>query len=187
MIMETFHDQPFATSCMSGKNEASNVIVHYNQYLFPSIYARKSLLYVQLLSSATFDKHHFTQRKNLSSYLLLQAFTGKGGVRYEGNEYMLEKDDVCLIDCRKEHEYFSSDEHGWGYRLAHFDGNIMQDYYMQILSHYNVKFHFDEDSKFQALFQELFKELIVKGPTTEIIVNRILTDMITEIPFGNTS
>lgn len=100
---------------------------------------------------------------------------------------MLEKDDVCLIDGRKEHEYFSSDEHGWGYRLAHFDGNIMQDYYMQILSHHNVKFHFDEDSKFQALFQELFKELIVKGPTTEIIVNRILTDMITEIPFGNTS
>lgn len=84
MIMETFHDQPFATSCMSGKNEASNVIVHYNQYLFPSIYARKSLLYVQLLSSATFDKHHFTQRKNLSSYLLLQAFTGKGGFDMRG-------------------------------------------------------------------------------------------------------
>lgn len=39
----------------------------------------------------------------------------------------------------------------------------------------------------KALFQKLFKELIVKGPTTEIIVNRILTDMITEIPFGNTS
>ena len=42
--------------------------------------------------------------------------------------------DVFLIDCRKPHDYRAMSEEGWSYRMAHFDGSVMPDYYAQILA-----------------------------------------------------
>lgn len=99
----------------------------------------------------------------------------------EEKEYLLEKDDVFLIDCRKEHEYRALSQSGWGYRFIHFDGGMMAGYYQQIMNGGNMKFHFDEKSDFQNQFKKLFKLCRENEAHKEIIVNLTLTQMITEI------
>ncbi|MDE6907496.1 MAG: AraC family transcriptional regulator [Lachnospiraceae bacterium] len=174
----------FGTSVINfqtGDYSLSRSLSHYIAYVFPSSFAQKTLLYLQLLSSETNPKTHYTKRKDLPSYLCTQTFYGKAKLLYEGKEYHLEKDDVFLIDCRKEHEYSADSEEGWGYRIIHFDGFSMPGYYERILEGGSVKFHFEADSRFQNLFKELFMIHEKNNANREVIENRILVDMVTEI------
>lgn len=176
----------FGTSVINfqtGDYNVSHSLSHYISYPFPTVFARKAFLYLQLLSSETNPKAHYTRRSDgeLPSYLCTQTFYGKAKLKYEGKEYSIEKDDVFLIDCRKAHEYCADSENGWGYRIIHFDGNSMPDYYDRILSGGSVKFHFEADSRFQKLFRELFIIHEKNNANREVIENRILVDMVTEI------
>ena len=166
---------------LNAEYDLSHTCSHYGQNFFPSTFSRKALLYLQLLCSVTFSKTHYTIRKDLPSYLMAQTFWGKGILRYEGKEYELKPDDLFFIDCRKKHEYFAISAKGWGYRFFHFDGYTMAEYYKKIMESGNVRFTFPDNSHFQELFRELI--LINYGSDTnrEVITNRILTDMITEI------
>lgn len=164
-----------------GDFDLSYTLSHYGDAFFPSMFSRKNLLYLQLLCSATFTKNHYTKRNELPSYLLAQTFFGKGILRYRQKEYELYPDDLFLIDCRDQHEYFAVSEDGWGYRFLHFEGSAMPGYYSQIAANHNVKFTFNKSSRFQDLFKELILVNYHAEPDKEIITNRILTDMITEI------
>lgn len=166
---------------LKGDYDLSYSLSHYGQNFFPTLYSRRSLLHLQMICSVTFRKNHYTKRTDLSSFLMAQTFFGKGVLRYEGKEYILLPDDLFFIDCRKDHEYFATDENGWGYRFIHFDGPAMQDYFAPILSNRNVKFTFDKESRYQSLFKELLVTNYGSELNKEIITNRILTDMITEI------
>lgn len=170
-----------AIDCLNGKYDLTKTIAHYGESCFPSSNARHHFLYLQMLCSATFGSSHYTLRKDLPSYLMTQTFHGTGMLRYEEKEYLLEKDDVFLIDCRKEHEYRALSQGGWGYRFIHFDGGMMAGYYQQIMNGGNMKFHFDENSDFQNQFKKLFKLCRENEAHKEIIVNLTLTQMITEI------
>lgn len=174
-------DIPLPLNCLSGEYKISDSLSHFAESYFPSSIARRSFLYIQLLCSITFDREHYTQRRDMPSYLLAQTFFGKGKLKYEGKEYELSPDDIFLIDCRKDHEYYSDSEDGWGYRFVHFDGLAMPGYYQQITSSGNVKFSYGDDSRFIDLFKELFLNCKNQENNREITINRILTDMITEI------
>lgn len=166
---------------LNGDFDLSHTCSHYGQNFFPSTFSRKALLYLQLLCSVTFSNKHYTIRKDLPSYLIAQTFFGKGILRYEGREYELNPDDLFFIDCRKKHEYFAVSPKGWGYRFFHFDGYTMAEYYKKILESENVCFTFPNDSRFYGLFKELILLNHESGPNNEVLTNRILTDMITEI------
>lgn len=161
--------------------DLSHACSHYGQNFFPSTFSRKALLYLQLLCSVTFSARHYTIRKDLPSYLIAQTFFGKGILRYEGKEYTLQSGDLFFIDCRKKHEYFAASKKGWGYRFIHFDGYAMSEYYKKILESGNVHFTFPADSRFQNLFKELILINYSSDSNKEVITNRILTDMVTEI------
>lgn len=176
-----FPNSKYALDYLKGDYDLSYSLSHYGENFFPSFFTRKNLLYLQLLCSVTFPESHYTRRSDLSSYLLAQTFWGKGILRYEQREYELFPDDLFLIDCRKDHEYFADANEGWGYRFLHFDGVSMPGYYSQIAAGQNVKFTFHKDSHFQELLKELILTNYNSEPTKDIITNRILTDMLTEI------
>lgn len=159
----------------------SDTLGHYGATFFPSSYCRKNLLFLQLLSSATFGKKHYTKRKDMPSYLLAQTFYGSGHLRYEGCDYELNPNDIFIIDCRKEHEYYATSSGGWGYRFLHFDGNSMPGYYSQIQANGNVNFSFGPETHMESLWENLIRINADNEPNKEIISNRIITDMITEI------
>ncbi|MDB8711362.1 helix-turn-helix transcriptional regulator [Mediterraneibacter gnavus] len=161
--------------------DLSHTHTHYMQSFFPSTFSRKALLYLQLICSGTFSSKHYTIRKDLPSYLIAHTFWGKGILRYEGREYELNPNDLFFIDCRKKHEYFAVSPKGWGYRFIHFDGYSMAEYYKKILESENICFTFPNDSHLYRLFKDLILINHESDPNNEIISNRILTDMITEI------
>lgn len=182
--MDDFFAKPYESNSpdyLNGDYDLSYCVSHYAQTFFPTAYSRKSLLHLQLLFSATFHNNHYTKRKGLSSYLMAYTFYGKGILKYENKEYTMSPYDLFLIDCRKQHEYYACADEGWGYRAIHFDGPAMQAYFTPILSHRNVKFTFGENSRFHDFFKELIMTNYGNELNREILTNRILTDMITEI------
>lgn len=166
---------------LKGDFDLSYMLSHYGDSFSPPSFIRKNFLHLQLLCSVTFSKTHYTKRKDLPSYLLAQTFWGKGALHYNQREYELVPGDVFLIDCRLLHEYYAASEEGWGYRFLHFDGTPMPAYYSQIASSQNVKFTFHEGSYFENLFREIFLTNSGSELNKDIITNRIITDMITEI------
>lgn len=165
----------------SGEYRIDRSLSHYIAYVFPSSFAKKTFLYLQLLSSQTNPETHYTRRTGLPSYLCVQTFYGKAVLQYEGKEYHLEKDDVFLIDCRKDHEYYADSREGWGYRIIHFDGVQMAGYFEHILAGGSVKFHFGADSKFQNLYKELLIVHEKNNANREVVEHRILMDMVAEM------
>lgn len=103
---------------LNGDYNLSHTCSHYGQNFFPSTFARKALLYLQLLCSVTFSEKHYTIRKDLPSYLIAQTFYGKGLLRYDGKEYTLVPGDLFFIDCRQKHEYFAVSKKGWDIALS---------------------------------------------------------------------
>ena len=165
----------------NGEFDISFCQSHYGQAFQPSSYAKQNLIYIHILCSATFNSHHYSKGKNISSYMLAQTFYGKGGLSYEGKEYELNVNDVFFIDCRKEHKYFSISSEGWGYRFIHLNGNYLPSLYRAIAENNNVKFTFEQSSHFEELFKELLLVNSSLNVNKEILTNRILIDMITEV------
>ncbi|MCM1135450.1 MAG: AraC family transcriptional regulator [Clostridium sp.] len=166
---------------LQGDFDLSYTLSHYGKTFSPSSFVRKNFLYLQMLCSATFSKDHYTKRKDLPSYWLAQTFWGKGVLHYNQKAYELVPGDVVLLDCRLPHEYYAASDEGWGYRFLHFDGISMPAYYSQITSGQNVKFTFCENSRFEALFKEMLVINSGSELNRDIITNRIIIDMITEI------
>jgi AraC-like DNA-binding protein len=166
---------------LSGEFDLSDMTEHFIKSVFPSPFARKHLLYLQLLASCTFPASHYTRRENLPSYLLAYTFYGTGRLLYRDREYELSAGDLFLINCADPHTYYAVSEDGWGYRFAHFDGAHVRTYLRQFERQDAVKFTFSDDSHFYRSFGELFLVNAESGPKQEILTNRILTDLLTEL------
>ena len=174
----------FSSQTTKGDVDVKNTLYYYAQPCYPTPNARQNFLYLQIVCSALWSRTFHTIRKDLPSYLLAQTFCGSGILEYEGKKYQLEKDDVFLIDCRKEHRIYSAAQprNGlWGYRFAHFDGTMMPGYFGQIMDSGNVTFHFPRETRFQELFKDLFLLCQKKDANQEIMENLLLTEMMTEL------
>ncbi len=63
----------------------------------PSTRAKQLFYYIQEIGHFKAMKPYFTERKNLKSYLLKFTFGGKRRLRYQGQVYTIEKDDIFLL------------------------------------------------------------------------------------------
>jgi AraC-like DNA-binding protein len=147
----------------------------------PSPLARRSYLYLQLLSSCQGPRTHYTIRSGINSYLLASTFSGKGELLYEGKPYTLEPGESFLIDCRKPHHYRAASREGWGYHIIHFNGFAMGDYFSQIEQGKSIKFAFPTESQFYAHLEKLFGLNAEMSGRNEMISSCLLTNMLTEI------
>lgn len=179
--IEPLNFSSYSVDFLNGDIDLSETVSYYFSTFFPSAYSRKNLFFPQLLCSAIFGKNYYTKRKNMPSYLLAQTFYGEGVLKYNGFEYRLLPNDIFLIDCRNEHEYYANSNDGWGYRLLHFDGNSMPGYYIQIAASGNVKFTFSSNDYMDSFWETIVQNNIESKPNKEILFNRIMTDMITEL------
>jgi AraC-like DNA-binding protein len=166
---------------LSGNFDLTTARIDYFKDFFPSSIARRSYLYLQSLAKLNLSSHYFTSRENVHSYLLIQTIYGAGRLVYLGNTYEIQPGDVFLIDCRKPHDYRSVSTTGWEYRMAHFDGAAMPDFYSQILSGGSIKLQLNKDSLFNELFKKLFSINHFNGSDCEFLSHCVLTELITEI------
>lgn len=168
----------------SGTHDLSNSNIFFFKSFFPSSVARRSWLFLQTLLDVSFGNNYFTIRDNLDSWIILQTLEGAGKLTYEGKEYTISEGDIFIIDCHKLHDYRTFGSKRWHYRLAHFNGFSMPDFFSQIISTGNVVFHQETDSKFTELFDALFTLNLTDTPECELLSNSILTQMLTEIIQG---
>jgi AraC-like DNA-binding protein len=166
---------------LSGNFDLSSARIDYYKDFFPSPAALRSCFYLQSLAKMNFGPRYFTIRESVRSYLLVQTIRGAGRLVYLGKIYEMQPDDVFLIDCRKPHDYRSASAAGWEYRMAHFDGAAMPDFYSQILSGGSVKVRFNRGGFFYELFGKLFSGNYSGGSGSEFLTHCILTELITEI------
>lgn len=107
----------------------------------PSVFARRSLLYLQEAGNLTALKPHVNKRSHLESYLFFVVMEGSGTVTYCNKSYELTKGDCLFIDCKNGYSQASSnhkDRQGnydslWSVSWIHFNGPTMQEIYDKYL------------------------------------------------------
>ena len=85
----------------------------------PSTFARTSLLHLQEVGSLQAIHPHTSTRTDLVSFLYFVVLSGKGRLKYEGDNYELEAGDCVFIDCRKAYSHSTSDNL-WSLQWCHF-------------------------------------------------------------------
>jgi|GEM_PF-364851 len=168
-------------SFLSGRNNLRNTHAHYIRNVNAGSFARRSLLYLQTLSDATFGSSYFTIREGLQSYLLTLTLEGEGLLRYEGREYNCLPGDAFFIDCRRAHDYRTFGVGSWRYRMVHFNGVGAAEYFEQILRSGGVHFRFSQDSRFSALFEQLMQENNAQSPQQDLRNNVLMVQLLTEL------
>lgn len=173
-------NQAFIEECNTGENDISTKELFYARSFTPSQRARRSYLYLQMLVAVEFAVNHFTSRSNLTSYLLTQTFSGSGQLVFDDKTYEIGIGDCFLIDCRRQHFYRAMSSQGWGYRIIHFDGQAMADYFDLFSQRGSVKFPAANDSRLNMLIDQLFKANSIPHAFDDVRNSCILTEIITE-------
>lgn len=182
-VMEYYQSQyPNRNGLIStGSYNMDGAMIDYALDFSPSLMARKSLLYLQALACLRFPQTHYTTRRDMNSYLILETQSGLGYFKYEGNEQKLLPGDIIFLDCRKHHHYRALGNTGWGYRLAHFNGTSMLDMYYRIFETKNFFFTASRNHTVHKLLNNLFEINIQENQNQELISNCILTQIVTEL------
>ncbi len=146
-----------------------------------SMAAQNSYLYIQEAGYFETRYPYFTERKNLNSYLLVYTISGKGRLRYEGNEYTLTKGSIFLINCLKYHYYESSKEDPWEMLWIHYYGVYASIYYEEYIKNSNP-ITTPEDSFFiESSLRHILSLHQKKDVYRELITSRLIIDILTEL------
>lgn len=113
--------------------------------VFPANWCNRNIISPHSIGRVQTVKPYKLSRSNLKLYLLLYTLSGNGKLKYQGKEYELEKGDLFLIDCEKEHEYSAVSE-TWDFCYVHINYHPhLQEYYNGICeSGENVAFHYPQ-------------------------------------------
>ena len=76
----------------------------------------------------------FSRREGRDGFLILYTQSGKGLLKYKGDEYELMPGSAVLIDCRLRHEYRTYDDTdgAWSFCWLHFN-SVHMDFYTQVI------------------------------------------------------
>lgn len=146
----------------------------------PSEFARECLLYIQEVGILTSLQPHTSQRENLDSYLFCIVRNGNGTFTYDNQVLILNKGDCIFIDCHKKYSHTSSESEPWELMWVHFNGKMMPHYYQyykEIVP--NIKFYPYMENRFIEIVQAIMDESQHDRHSYEIIVSKLLTDLLT--------
>lgn len=99
--------------------------------LTPSQTAKNLFFYAQEAGYFKTSFPYFSERKNLDSFLILYTVSGKGFLRYEGQEYTLTEGQCFFIHCEKHHLYNTGKEEDWEFLWLHFNGSNSLGHYQE--------------------------------------------------------
>lgn len=142
--------------------------------------AREHLLYMQAFGLMDAGPHFFTKRKNYPSYLLLYTYGGMGRLEYDGKEYHLEEGCGFLIDCRKEHVYYTAEEH-WDLSILHFNGHTADMLYQHFYQDSTPVFHSQRTSSYQQNLENMLASCQDTSRFREFDTSLLLEKLILEI------
>ncbi|MFV0465620.1 MAG: helix-turn-helix domain-containing protein [Lachnospiraceae bacterium] len=139
------------------------------------------LMYSQELGYFKTTPGYYTKRKHLASFLILSTVSGKGILKYRGQEYLLEEGSSFFIHCYESHEYYSIGDTPWEFFWIHFEGSQAGGYFQQFTEHGFALYSASEtDFNIPNQIDSVIRLYQGNSPGTPILVNKILTDVISE-------
>ncbi|MFA9377980.1 MAG: AraC family transcriptional regulator [Lachnotalea sp.] len=149
--------------------------------LTPSNVAKSIFFYIQEAGYFKTKAPYFTERQNLDSFLIVYTISGRGILRYEGNEYMLDSRHCFYINCMNHHYYETLSNNTWEFIWIHFNGNNALGYYNEFIKN-DFKILNMEDTFFiESNLRRIISINRKKDISTEINTSNLITNILSEI------
>ncbi len=147
----------------------------------PTPIARQSFFYVQEAGYFYTLPPYFTERANLSSFLIIYTLSGRGILNYMGKEYSAKPQTALFINCMEYHEYHCESHNNWEFLWVHFYGSTANGYYKEFL---NNGFHpvmISDSHTMEQNLRNILKLTQQKTIHSEIMISSMLLQAIAQL------
>ena len=198
-INENSMDIQNATKSSDNSHKIDNLPLHKKQHYFekyapseltdsyrilstPSSFAKDALFYIQEIGKLKSLKSHTSKRESLDSFLFIIVLSGSGTFTYKGKKYALKSGDHLFIDCKKPYSHESTDNDPWELMWVHFNGTLMDQYYLYYSSKAtSIVFHPEDPSEFNNILENLMMSANKKSTDSELLASHLLNRLVTRI------
>ncbi len=159
---------------------------HSSTLASPSLFARQTLLYLESIVLYHNTPTGFSVRRgNYNSYQIVYTLSGQGKLIYMGKEYLLSAGSCFLIDCKKEHFYYTFGEETWIHHGMQFNGHQMPSIFDYLVQLNSIVTSLDDQDSINGLHERLAAAASSKLSSADIIINQLLFDIIGKILLQN--
>ena len=102
-----------------------------------------------------------------------------------GKEYLLSAGSCFLIDCKKEHFYYTFGEETWIHHGMQFNGHQMPSIFDYLVQLNSIVTSLDDQDSINGLHERLAAAASSKLSSADIIINQLLFDIIGKILLQN--
>ncbi|MFV0363556.1 MAG: AraC family transcriptional regulator [Suipraeoptans sp.] len=157
-------------------------------YSTPSNTARQLYFFVQETGYFKTTPSYYTERENLTSFLILHTISGNGTLEYEGETYALSKGQTFFINCKNHHKYKCSGGSSWEFVWLHFHGNMAFSYYNEFVKESsNVVITSDNPDAIVKNLSDIVNMISKRNVHSEIKCSNSITNILTELIINNSS
>lgn len=161
---------------------ASELTDSYRVLSTPSPFAKETLFYIQEIGRLKSLKSHTSKREALDSFLFIIVVSGSGTFTYNGKIYALKTGDHLFIDCKKPYSHESTDNDPWELMWVHFNGNMMDQYYLYFSNKTPyITFHPEDPLEFSKILENLIILANKKSTDSELLASHLLNSLVTSI------
>jgi AraC-like DNA-binding protein len=165
----------------------SELTESYRVLSTPSSFAKDTLFYIQEIGQLKSLKSHTSKREALDSFLFIIVLSGSGTFTYKGKNYTLSSGDHLFIDCKKPYSHKSTDSDPWQLMWVHFNGGLMNQYYLYFSNKTpSIAFRPEDPSEFNDILEHLLVLAPKKSTDSELLASHLLNSLITRILTDNT-
>lgn len=148
--------------------------------LTPSKKSQEMFYFIQEIGDFKAPQPYFTERAHLSSYLMKYTISGKGRLRYQNQDYLLEKGDVFLIDCQNYQYYETISEEPWEMAWVHFHGGATPLFYQEYMKNGGQTFQ-TQTKRIGRIMDNLLNLQKSPNARTDFSCSLILHDLLNEL------
>lgn len=145
----------------------------------PSVFARRSLFYVQEAGHFLCNAGYYTEHEGIHSYLLLLTLQGAGRFERGGKTFELLPGRVLFTDCLNRHCYQPAGS-SWEMLWVHFNGYAAPAYYERFALLANPVFSLPDDSPIPGYLENLLTVCRENALSSELLASECLTALLTQ-------
>ncbi|NMA24063.1 MAG: AraC family transcriptional regulator [Clostridiales bacterium] len=143
--------------------------------------AKSMYYYIQEVGYFKAFENYYTERENLSSFLVVYTLSGSGILKYRNREYRLMPGQVFFIDCMEYQFYQTSGRLPWEFLWVHFNGGASLAYFNQYIKNGTSVTGVRDEAVMKSIFWSMLETSRTRDYKTEAIASKLITDLLTEL------
>lgn len=161
---------------------ASELTDSYRILSTPSSFAKDTLFYIQEIGKLKSLISHTSKRESLDSFLFIIVVLGSGTFNYRGKAYALKSGDHIFIDCKEPYSHESTDNDPWELMWVHFNGVLMDHYYLYFSKKtVSIVFRPEDSAEFHTILENLIMLAVKKNTDSELLASHLLNSLVTRV------